>query len=238
MEKIQFCMSKTKHLFCFVCLALLLSYGIKGYSQAVIGISSGLGVGNLTQKFMQFDQTANFSFTAPGANFALELMYGQVYMDMSLAILFAPFKETLGGAGIDRTGYRMNMAWDFPAFTLGYLHPLNERLSIGGGIGFHVSAPVLMPSDESDYEKIRFGGNYGLIGLGLMPRLRYRLSEAVKLTLSIPVGIDMGATSEDVVVGGRNYGKSAAIVQPESLLPRFKGFTTGIYLSVGYFMQF
>ena len=228
-------MSKTKHL---VCLALFLAIGTRGYAQAVVGISGGLGVGNLTQKFTQFDRPADFSFTAPGANFALELMYGKVYMDMSLAVLFAPFKETLGGVGIDRTGYRMNTAWDFPAFTLGYLYPVNERLSIGGGIGFHVSAPVLMPSDESDDEKLRFGGNYGLIGLGLMPRLRYALSDAVKLTLSIPVGIDMGATSEDVVVGGRHYGKSAAIVQPESLKPRFKGFTTGIYLSVGYFIPF
>jgi len=238
MEKNQKCNSKTNKVFFFVYLALFLSIGTTVYPQAVVGISGGLGVGNLTHKFTQYGEPANFSFSAPGANMSLELMYGQVYMDMSLAVLFAPFKETLGNTNIDRTGYSMNLGWDFSAVSFGYLHPFNDRLSAGGALGFHVSAPTLTPSDESDYEKLAFGGNYGLIGLGIIPRVRYSLSESVKLTLSIPLGIDLGAASEDVVVGGVHYGTSAVIVQPASLIPQFKGFTAGIYLSVGYFMRF
>ena len=221
----------------FICLASFVAIGTTAYAQEVVGISGGLGAGSLTHQFTQDNRPANFTFSAPGANVALELMYGRVYFDMSFAALFAPFKETLGNNNIDKTGYSMNMALDFSAFSIGYLHPVSERLSMGGGLGFHVSGMTLRPSDESDIEKLRFGGNYGLIGLGLMPRVRYSLSEAVKLTLSIPVGIDFGAMSEDVVVGGVHYDKSPAIVQPASLIPQFKGFTTGIYLSIGYFMQ-
>jgi len=44
--------------------------------------------------------------------------------------------------------------------------------------------------------------------------------------------------SDNVVVGGINYGYSPAIVQPASLIPKFKGFTSGIFLSVGYFVAF
>ena len=238
MEKKQKCISKTNRVFFFVCCALFLSTGKIAYSQAVVGISGGLGAGSLTHQFTRDNRLANFTFTAPGASLALELMYGQVYMDMSFAALFAPFRETLGNKDIDRTGYSMNMALDFTAFSFGYLYPVSDRLSMGGGVGFHVSGMTLKPSDESDVEKLRFGGNYGLIGVGLMPRVRYAVSDPVKLTLSIPVGIDLGAMSEDVVVGGVHYDKSPAIVQPASLIPQFKGFTTGIYLSIGYFIQF
>ena len=216
---------------------MFLSFGTTGYSQAYFGISGGLGAGNLTHKFTQNDQPANFSFTAPGANLSFELLVGQAYLDISLALLFAPFKETLGNKNVDKTGYSANLAMDFQAVSLGYLHPLNDQLSVGGAIGFHVSAPTLKPTDENDTEKLRFGGNYGLIGLGITPRARYSLSEKVKLTVSIPLGLDFGAMSEDVVAGGVNYGTSPAIIQPASLKPEFKGFTSGIYISIGYFMN-
>ena len=219
-------------------LALFLSAGTRGYAQTYVGISGGLGVGNLTQKFTQYDQPANFSFTSPAANLSLELLFDQVYFEMSFNLLFAPFQETIGNDDVNKTDYATNLAIDFSALNIGYLHPVNDRLSIGGAIGFHVAAPYLSPKDENDYEKLRFGGNYGLIGLGVTPRVRYALNETVKLTLNVPFGLDFGAMSEDVVVGGVSYGKSPAIVQPASLVPRFKGYTAGIYLSLGYFFQF
>jgi len=216
-------------------MALFVSTGTRCYSQYLAGISGGLGVGNLTHKFTQYGEPANFSFSAPGATMSLEFLYNRLFFDLTFDMLFAPFKETLGGQSIDRSGYKTNLAIDF-SVNVGYLFPVSERLSIGSGLGFHVSSPIVEPRNESDYEKVRFGGSYGLIGLDLSPRIRYSLSENVKLTLSMPLGFDLGASSNRVIVGGIDYGSSPAIVQPHSLIPKYKGFTSGIFLSVGYFI--
>jgi hypothetical protein len=236
MKIFQQCISKTKCAFCFVCLTLFLLPGTRCYSQYLAGISGGLGVGNLTHRFTQYGETADFSFSAPGATVSLECVYNRVFFDMMFDMLFAPFEETLGGYKIDRTGgYKTNLAMDF-SVNIGYLFPVNERLSVGSGLGFHVSSPILSPRNESDYEKVAFGGSYGLIGLALSPRVRYSLSENIKLTLSVPLGIDLGASSDRVIVGGIDYGSSPTIVRPYSLIPKYKGFTSGVFLSVGYFI--
>ena len=236
METIKKSFERTKKRLFFGCAVLFLSAGTVAYPQAFVGVSGGLGVGNVTHKFTMNDKPANLSFSAPGANLALELLVGQVYMDMSFAMLFAPFKETIGNNAIDKSGYSANYALDFTALSIGYLHPLSEKLSVGGGLGFHVSGLTLTPKDNTG-DKIHIGGNYGLIGLGLNPRARYSLSESVRLTLSIPLAIDLGAMSEDVVVGGIHYGKSPGIVNYGSLTPKYKGFSAGVYLSIGYFFE-
>jgi hypothetical protein len=115
--------------------------------------------------------------------------------------------------------------------------PLNEKLGAGGPLGFHVSSIILTPDDLNDISKLRLGGNYGVIGLNIVPRLRYSISNSFKLTINLPVGFGFGAMSDDVVVGNIKVGKSPAIVQPETLKPEFKGFSYGIYLSAGYFFQ-
>ena len=216
----------------------LIFQGTTGYSQAVLGISGGLGVGSLTQKFTQHGQPANLTFTAPGANILAELLYGQVYMEMSFSLLFAPIKETLGNVAVDKSDLAINLGLDYTAIGFGYLHPVNDQLSVGGAIGFHVSGFCLKPKDEDNVEKLRLGGHYGLIGLGLTPRLRYSLSEKVNLSVSIPLGFDFSRMSDEVVVGPARTGVTApAIVQPPSLIPEFKGFTAGVYVTIGYFMN-
>jgi hypothetical protein len=234
---IQKCISKPWKAFFPGLFILFLSIWEPGYSQAVLGISGGLGVGSLKQKFTQHNQPANLIFTAPGANISAELLYGQVYMEMSFSLLFAPFKETLGKSDVDRTDLAINLGLDFTAIGFGYLHPVNEQLSVGGALGFHVAGLTLKPKDENDVEKLRLGGNYGLIGLGITPRVRYSLNERVKLTVSIPLGFDFGPMSDDVNVGPARTGKSPAIVQPASMIPEFKGFTCGVYFTIGYFMN-
>ena len=160
-----------KSLLKIIFVSSLIFQGTNGYSQAVLGLSGGFGVGSLTHKFTQHGQPANFTYIAPGVNLSAELLYGQVYMEMALSLLFSPFKETLGNKIVDRTGYASNLVMDFSAFGIGYLHPVNEQLSVGSAITFHVSGPVLKPKDENDIEKLRFGGHYGLIGVGLTPRI-------------------------------------------------------------------
>jgi len=227
-----------KTLLKILCVCSLLSLGTTGYSQAVLGISGGLGVGSLSQKFTQHGQPANLTFTAPGANISAELLYGRGYMEMSFSLLFAPFKETLGNVAVDKSDLAINLGLDFTAIGFGYLHPINERLSVGGALGFHVSGLCLKPKDEDDVEKLRLGGHYGLIGIGLTPRLRYSLSEKVNLSVSIPIGFDFSRMSDEIVVGPARTGvTSPAIVQPASLKPEFKGFTAGVYVTIGYFMN-
>ncbi len=143
----------------------------------------------------------------------------------------------LGSSTADLSGYTSRLGFDFNAIGIGYLHPLNKKIGAGGALGFHVSSLIFTPEDTEDVTVLRFGGYYGLIGLDLVPRIRYTLSNSFMLTLSIPLGYDFGPMSEDVVIGGVTVGESAAIVQPASLIPDFTGFTAGLYLSAGYFFQ-
>ncbi len=100
-------------------------------------------------------------------------------------------------------------------------------------VGAYVALVRLHPEVQA---KLAFEGYYGLIGLSFTPRLRYALSDSVALTLSVPLGLDFGQMSQDVVVNGVDTGyDSPAIVRPWDLKPEFKGFTAGVYLSVGYF---
>ena len=208
-----------------------------GYSQAVLGISAGAGAGNLSQRFTQSGNAVTFSYFAPGAYISGELSWKRVYFDMSLALLFASNNAMLGNETVDLSDYSTKLALDFNAFGIGYLYPLNDKFEAGGALGFHVAAPTFTPEDLNDMSKLRFGGYYGLIGFNVVPRIRYAISNSVKLTLNIPIGMDFGPMSEDIVVGNVHVGKSPAIVQPESLKPEFKGVTYGIYVSVGYFFK-
>ncbi|MBK8882764.1 MAG: hypothetical protein IPN67_10365 [Bacteroidales bacterium] len=217
---------------------IFIFFSINGYSQAVLGISAGGGAGKLSQTFTQSGNQVTFSYPGPGAYISGELSWKRVYFDMSLALLFASDNVNLGDDKVDLSDYSTKLALDFTAFSVGYMFPISDRLEAGSALGFHVAAPTLTPNDLNDESKLRFGGYYGLIGLSLVPRIRYSISNSVRITLSIPIGKDFSAMSEDVVVGTVHVGKSAAIVQPESLEPEFKGFTYGMYVSVGYFFKF
>lgn len=220
-----------------ICTATLILTGIKGYSQAVLGISAGAGAGKLSQSFTQFGNPVTFSYQAPGAYMSGELSWNRIYIDMSLALLFASDNAKLGDEKVDLSDYSTKLALDFTAFSIGYLFPISEKLETGGALGFHVAAPTFTPDDLNDVSKLRFGGYYGLIGLCVVPRIRYSINNSVKLSLNIPIGMDFGAMSENIVVGNVNVGESPAIVQPESLKPEFKGITYGMYVSVGYFFK-
>jgi len=218
-----------------LCIALAGLGAGAAWSQAICGLSAGGGIGRLQQQLTRDGSAADFVYAAPGAFFDAELDFGRWYMNMSLAVLFAPFDATLGGDAVDLSGYSPNSAADLTAIGIGALFPIGDRLSAGGAIGFHVAAPALSPGD-GDESKLAFEGYYGLIGLSFTPRLRYALSDSLALTLSIPLGIDFGPMSEDIVINGIDTGyDSPAIVRPWDLKPEFMGFTAGVYLTVGYF---
>jgi len=218
-------------------ISIFLITSINVYSQAVLGISAGAGAGKLSQEFTQFGNPAGFSYVATGTYISGELSWERFYFDMSLALLFASNNMKLGETSIDRSEYSSKLALDFTALGIGYLYPVSDKLESGGALGFHVAAPTLTPEDLNDLSKLRFGGYYGLIGLSVVPRIRYSINHSIKLTLNLPIGMDFGAMSEDIVVGNARVGKSPAIVQPESLKPEFRGFTYGVYLSAGYFLK-
>lgn len=206
-------------------------------AQAVLGISAGSGTGTVTHSFTQSGEPLNLSYKGPGIFLSGELSWDRVYFDMSLSMLLTSDNVKLGDDKSDISGYSSDMALDFNAFGIGYLYPFNEKFGAGGALGFHVSSIILKPEDTGDISKLRLGGYYGLIGLNLMPRLRYSVSNSFKITINIPLGFDFGAMSEEVVVGGVSVGKSPAIVQPETLKPEFKGISYGIYISAGYFFK-
>jgi len=206
-------------------------------AQAVLGLSVGGGIGTIHQNFTENTIKTPVSFVAPGPYLAAELSWDRIYFDMSLAIMLAPDRVRLGDQKADLSGYPTKIGIDFNAFGIGYLHPVDEKFSAGAALGFHVSALTFTPEDETDLSLLRFGGYYGLIGLDLVPRLRYNVNDRLNLSVSLPLGLDFGPMSEDVVVGGVIVGESPAIVQPESLVPDFTGFTLGLYLSAGYTFQ-
>jgi hypothetical protein len=228
-------MKSLLHILIYITIFMFTS--IKGHSQAFLGISAGAGAGNLSQTFTQSGNPITFSYSGPGAYIACELSWKRIYFDMSLAMLFTSNNIKLGEVKVDLSNYSTKLALDFTGFSVGYLYPVSDKLGVGAALGLHVAAPIITPDDLNDVSKLRFGGNYGLIGLSVVPRIRFSISNPVKLTLNIPIGIDLGAMSEDVVVGNANVGKSPAIVQPESLKPKFNGFTYGMYVSVGYFFK-
>lgn len=218
-------------------ILLILFISRQALPQAKLGISAGAGMGNVSHSFTQSGEKIALSYPGPGTYFACELSWDRVYFDLSLAILFSTKNLKLGETTPDISDYNADLALDFNAFGIGYLFPLNEKLGAGGALGFHVSSIILTPDDLNDISKLRLGGNYGVIGLNIVPRLRYSISNSFKLTINLPVGFGFGAMSDDVVVGNIKVGKSPAIVQPETLKPEFKGFSYGIYLSAGYFFQ-
>jgi hypothetical protein len=191
----------------------------------------------MKQNFTQDGATTPLSFVAPAPYISAELAWGNLYFDMSIALLMAPSEIKLGSTTPDLSDYTSRLGIDFNAFGIGYLHPLQEKISAGGALGFHVSTLTFTPENTDDVSLLRFGGYYGIIGLDLVPRVRYTVSNSFRLTLNLPLGFDFGPMSEDLVVGGMTVGESAAIVQPASLVPDFKGFTVGLFISAGYFFQ-
>lgn len=225
----------SKHILASLLALFLLSSNLK--AQVVLGLSAGAGVGSMKHNFSQNGAATPLSFVAPGAYFSAELLWDNFYMDMSLALLMAPSEIKLGSDSPDLSDYTSRLGIDFNAIGFGYLHPLQEKLSAGGALGFHVSSLTFTPENTDDVSLFRIGGYYGSIGLDLTPRIRYTVSNAFRLTLNLPLGFDFGPMSDKVVVGGVPVGEVPAIVQPSSLVPDFKGFTMGIYISAGYFFQ-
>jgi hypothetical protein len=215
-------------------LVIFLFSGQSLFSQVDFGVTLGGGYGKISHQFIQSGNRISFSYPAPALYVSGEMGIKRLYLDMSLAVLLASSNPTLGNSKVDLTGYKSNYGMDF-TLGIGYLFPLAKKLEAGGEFGFHVSSFTITPSDPNDINKLRFGGYYGIVGVGAEPRIRYTMNKKIKLSLNFPVGFDFIHMSEDVVVGGQTYGKSPAIVQPASLVPQFKGLSFGAYLSVGYF---
>jgi len=222
----------------FVIIIFLLFSSLNGYSQyATLGLSAGGGIGFIKENFTENGSGTPLSFTAPGPYFSAELLWDNVYFDMSLGLLLTPGVISLGEQSVDISNYPTKLGIDFNAFGIGYLHPFNDKISAGGALGFHVSSLMFTPEDEEDESLLRFGGYYGLIGLDLVPRIRYSISDSFKITVSIPLGCDFGPMSDEVVVGGTIVGEVPAIVQPASLVPNFNGLSMGLYITAGYYFQ-
>ncbi|MEZ5071964.1 MAG: hypothetical protein R2751_13635 [Bacteroidales bacterium] len=217
----------------FLCISL--TAGLN--AQATAGFSAGAGVGYLKHNFTQGGVETPLHFVAPAPYIAAELLWGNMYLDLSLGLLLAPSEVDFGSDPTDLTGYVSRLGFDFNAIGIGYLHPVNEKLGAGGALGFHVSSVTFTPEDTEDVSIFRIGGNYGAIGLDLVPRFRYAVSNSVRITVSLPLGIDFAPMSDDVVVGGVTVGESPAIIQPATLVPEFSGWTAGLYLTAGYFFQ-
>ncbi len=216
---------------------VVLFAGNRALPQAVLGLSAGGGIGKVSHSFTQSGEKQSLSFPGTGMYISGELSWNKLYFDLSLAMLFNTGNVKLGETTQDLSDYTSAYALDFNALGIGYKFSLNEKIEAGSALGFHVSSIYLNPEDQDDVTKLRLGGYYGIIGLDIIPRLRYSLSNALKITLSVPVGLDFGPMSEDVVAGNIRVGKSPAIVQPASLEPEFSGVSYGIYLSAGYFFQ-
>jgi hypothetical protein len=224
-----------------VYIMLFLSLGLHSQT-ALLTLSGGAGFGYLSEDFEDKGNAAALHYAAPAGLIAGELGWGDFYMEMSLAVLFQPLVSTLGDASVDLSDYELNMGLDFTAIGLGYEFALNEKLKLGGAMGFHVSSLSLSPPN-SDYTRLALEGYYGLIGVNVTPRLRYRINETLVATLSVPVGFDFGPMSEDVIVADSSGNlidtgvDSSAVVTPEGLTALYKGFTCGLYMSIGYQTQ-
>lgn len=218
-------------------LALLLAAASGAYAQTALFVGSlGGGYGRLSEAFTQDGRNAELAYAAPGGYLDLELDWDCFYLDMALGLLFPPATVSLGGRPVDMSGYELNLGADFTALGIGWLQPIGMGLSLGGSLGFHVSAPVLAPPGD-DPARLALEGNYGLIGVSVTPRIRYRIADFLSITLSVPVGIDFGPMSDEVVVLGVDSGASSpAIVAPSGLEPRFSGWTIGAYLAASFMM--
>jgi hypothetical protein len=214
---------------------LLFAVASGASAQTAIFVGSlGAGYGRLSEAFTQNGRSAELTYSAPGGYMDLELDWDRFYFDMALSILFPPATVTLGGAAVDTSGYELNLGADFTALGIGWLQPLGMGLSLGGSLGFHVSAPELTPPGE-DPARLGLGGYYGLIGLSVTPRLRYRIADFLSITLSVPVGLDFSPMSDEVVVLGVDTGSSSpAVVSPAGLKPLFRGWTIGAYLAASF----
>jgi hypothetical protein len=212
--------------------ALACAVASGAFAQAATFVGSlGAGYGRLSEAFTMDGSAAELAYSAPGGYADLELGWGNAYLDMALAVLFAP-QVTLGGQAVDTAGYELNLGADFTALGIGWLQPIGEGLSLGGSLGFHVSAPTMTPPND-DPTRLALEGNYGLIGLSATPRARYRLNDLLSVTLSVPVGLDFSPMSEEVVLAGVDTGSSSpAIVSPAGLRPLFRGWTVGAYLAL------
>jgi len=214
-----------------VCVATLAATMAEG--QTLLGLSLGAGYGGLKEDFNQGGSAATLLYSGPAVNIEAELIFGDLYANMALGLIVMP-AVTLAGAVVDTTGYETNLGFDFTALGLGYQVKLSERLKAGAAIGFHVSGPSMTPPGE-DSTKVGFGGYYGLIGVDLIPRVRYSFGDNFALTLGLPLGLDFSAMSTDVVVFGQPTGAtSPAIVTPSTLQPKFFGLSYGLYLSLCY----
>lgn len=221
-----------------VLVVLVLLGASLAQAQLGYGVSLGAGIGQVSQDFDSSGSPVRLSYAAQGIRIAGELGEGPWYLDMSLNLLFSPWRIGLGGSAVDLSGYSTNIALDFTAFSVGYLADLGSGLQVGGALGFHVAAPSLYPASDADPLKLALEGNYGLLGISIIPTARYGLGHGLRLSLSLPVGIDFGAMTEEVVIGGVGTGvDSPAIVRPSSLKPVFTGYSIGAYLSLGYFSR-
>lgn len=223
-------------------LALILALAVfgSGLAQAQLGygISLGAGLGQVSQDFTSSGSPVKLSYAAPGLRLAGEIGEGPWYLDMSLNILFSPSQVSLGGLAQDLSGYATSIALDFTAVSIGYLVDLGSGLRVGGALGFHVAAPSLYPADEGNPSLLALEGNYGLLGISLVPTARYDLGHGLRLSLCLPLGLDFGAMTEEVVIGGVGTGvDSPAIVRPSTLKPVFTGYSIGAYLTIGYFSR-
>jgi hypothetical protein len=207
------------------------------HPQAVCGLSSGAGIGFIRHDFTESGTGTPLRYIAPSLNLAGELAWGNWYMEMALAVLISPFSVQLGKDKLSLDGYKANSGADFTALGIGYLTPLSEKLEAGGAVGFHVSGFFLSPPN-GDPDLLTIEGYYGTIGISLTPRLRYKISNRLRCTVSIPIGLDFAPMSDEVVTSeGQTGVTNPAVIRPAGLDPDFTGITAGISITLGYFFQ-
>lgn len=203
------------------------------------GFSLGTGIGQIRHDFKDSGVDKTLVYTAPAVYLDGEFAGENVYLNIALSVLFLPINVSMGGDAVNLENYSMNSAADMTLIGIGYRYPLNDKMELGASLGFHMSMISLVPPNE-DTTMLTLDGYYGLIGLSVTPRIRYALSENTRIALNIPIGLDFGKMSEENTdASGNPTGTSnPAVIYPDTLEALYKGFTLGIYVSVGYYWSF
>lgn len=211
-------------------LAIAAASGAMAQSRGM-AFSLGAGYGRLSETFSMDGARLELVDSSLGIYADMEVDLGNLYIHASASSLVPPSSVSLGGNPVDLGDYDFSRGGECTVIGLGWLQELGGGLSLGGSLGFHMSMPRLSPNDDSSL--LALEGNHGLIGVSVLPQLRYRISKFYAITLSVPVGFDFGPMSDGFFGLGLDTGLSSPPrVRPEGLTPQFRGWTVGAYLSV------
>jgi hypothetical protein len=182
------------------------------------GFSVGGGYGAVDERFETAGGDLRMRYAAPGLDFDFECGIGGGWrLAVGFEMFFAPSFLEVGGEGVRAEG-GPSLALDAMILGLGYRLPLSRDLSLCADAGIHAAAFYFAPPADGGLE-----ANCGFLGIGIVPSLRYALSDAVVLTLSAPIGLDLAGFGDE----------ARSPTTPYPLTPSGGGLSLGAYLSIG-----